>query len=223
MKGLNMKEVISLIITVVLCVYASIGCFSQTPRMDHKSRKYCREIRPYYLERRGHYNNKTQELWVGDEYLNKRKCIPISIDSQIVTCSIEKIIRTEDNYVLEGRKWKKRVVYIIDVRPPMNGNELSYMRLLSVSEGNENSDSLLIKVGKQYDFYLVSYFSIDHSKMKWKEKIITPVGVTNWNFSWIVLNDIWIKSVDMGYNYYKTPNLSGLTYKLFPKESVKGE
>ena len=227
----NMSGVVRLLIAIGICLFSVNSCFSQCGEEYWYHRIHQNDIYPCigitnkkeakaYLLRllkrefeRDSNSNTTGEIWSAYEFLDSHKCLRVRIDSQTVTCRVETIIKNKNNYTLVNGKLKKCVVYIIQIRlvkDTMN----SYMRIISVPDGKAKKKELKkIKQGGVYDFYLVSYFSIDHNRVMMDDgSVVTPVRGPR-NLSCMHLNDIWMEALDMFYNYYKTPNLNGLKYE----------
>lgn len=227
-----MSGVVRLIITIGIYSFYLNNCFSQCGKEYWHHRLHQNEIYPcigitnkkeakaflvrllqHELERDS-TSNKTGEIWSANEYLDNHKCVPVRIDSQTVTCRVEKIIKKKNNYTLVNGKLKKCVVYIIQLQLLSDSINNSNMQIISLPDSKDKFTNLqVIKKDSVYDFFLVSYFSIDHNRVMMGDgSVVTPVRGPQ-SYSCILLKDIWIEELDMFYNYYKTPNLSGLYYR----------
>ena len=229
-----MSGAVRLIIAISICSFFLNDCFSQCgeeywyrrihqndiyPCIGITNKKEAKAFLVSLLKRefeRDSNSNTTGEIWSAKEYLDNHKCVHVRIDSQTVTCKVEEIIKKKNNYTLVNGKLKKCVVYIIQLQLLSDSLNSSYMRIISVPGRKDKLTNLqLIKKDSIYDFFLVSYFSIDHNRVMMEDgSVVTPVRGPR-TYSCVLLNDIWIAELDMFFNYYKTPNLSGLYYRNF--------
>lgn len=172
--------------------------------------------------------NITGEIWsntTNSTHIKDRdndKMIPISIDSSFVWCKIINITKKTDNYSIRGNRLITRPIYLIDIECIKNDStkNISYMRIISISDKKNNKQDKRINIGQTYKFYLVSYFKKDCCKTIMNDKVVDVVK-SHYFSDCFILNNIWVVNFDLYYNLYKTPNLQGLYYTLSDSLNIR--
>lgn len=218
-------------------------CFSFVSLFSQKD-KYCfreytniwngKKISPkYQLIETLKDTNKTQVNKSGDIWSNitnynfikdrdNDNGIPISLDSSYVWCKIINITKKTNNYSVRGNRLIKRPIYLIDIECVKEDSikNITYMRIISISNKKINKQDKKIKIGQTYKLYLVSYFAKDCCKTIMDDKVVDVV-MSHSFLNCFIINNIWVVNFALSYNLYKTPNLHGLYYTQADSLTIK--
>jgi len=126
---------------------------------------------------------------------------------------IDRITKKENNYQQKGNKLIKRNVYLIEV---LNVNSTitnpQFIQLFSVETSDTKGKK--IKVGKQYEMTIYSYFKDDCcSPIEEDGQLIYRIRKPGEHLCSVLFEDIWVINIDIvSFNLFGTINLNGLYY-----------
>ncbi len=126
---------------------------------------------------------------------------------------IDRITKKKNNYQQKGNKLVKRNVYLIDV---LNVDSIiqnpQFIQLFSVETSDTKGKKL--KVGKQYEMTIYSYFKDDCcSPIEEDSQLIYRIRKPGEHLCSVLFENIWVVNVDLvSFNLFGTNNLNGLYY-----------